>query len=117
MVNFLLNGVFWVFAIYGLIEFIKTIYYTITYTNLKQNGTYVIIATKNQEDEIEMFMRSIVFRILYGKENNIKNIIAVDLNSKDKTKEIVEKMSKDYSIIKVSNWKNCKELLDNIEKT
>ena len=112
MVNFM----FWVFAIYGLIEFIKTIYYTITYTNLKSDGIYFIIATKNQEDKIEMFIRTILFRILYGKENNIKNIILTDLNSEDNTKKIVENMKKDYSIIKTMNWKNCKELIDNIEK-
>ena len=112
MVNFLL----WVFAIYGFIEFIKTIYYTITYTNLKSDGIYFIIATKNQEDKIEMFVRSILFRILYGKENNIKNIILTDLNSQDNTKKIVDNMKKDYSIIKTMSWKNCKELIDNIEK-
>ena len=112
MVNFFL----WVFAIYGVIEFIKIIYYTITYTNLKSDGIYFIIATKNQEDKIEMFIRTILFRILYGKENNIKNIILTDLNSEDNTKKILENMKKDYSIIKTMNWKNCKELIDNIEK-
>ena len=116
MVNFLLNGVFWVLALYGLIEIIKTIYYTITYTNLKSDGIYFIIAAKNQEEQIEMFMRSTIFRILYGKENNIKNVIVTDLNSKDKTKQILENMSKDNNIIKLINWKNCKELIDNIEK-
>ena len=116
MVNFLLSGFFWVFFLYGLIEFIKTIYYTIYYTNLRSDGIYFIIATKNQEDKIEMFLRSIVFRILYGKENSIKNIIVTDLESKDNTKKIVENLNKEYPIIKPLSWKNCKELIDNIEK-
>ncbi len=114
MVNFLCNGLFWILAIYGLIEIVKTIYYTITYTNLKADGIYFIIAVKNQENEIEMFMRSILFRMLYGKENSVKNVFITDLNSKDKTKQILENLSKDYGIIKILNWKNCKEIIDAI---
>ena len=49
------------------------------------------------------------------KEENIKNIIAVDLNSTDETKKILEKLSNEYENIKVSNWKECKELFDNID--
>ena len=116
MVNFCLIGIFWVFAIYGVIEFIKTIYYTVCYTNLKSDGIYYIIATKNQEDKIEMFLRTLVFRILYGKENSIKNIIVTDLDSKDNTKKIIDNLQKEYPIIKQISWKNCKDLIDNIDR-
>ncbi len=116
MVNFLLSGFFWVFFLYGLIEFIKSIYYTITYTNLRSDGIYFIIAAKNQENNIEMFLRSIVFRIIYGKESSIKNIIVTDLDSKDNTKKIIENLSKEYPDIKTISWKNAKDLIDNIEK-
>ena len=114
MADFIINGIIWTLAIYGLIEIIKEVVYILSYTELKSDGIYVIIAVKNQENIIEGFMRTILFRIIYGKEENIKNIIAVDLNSKDKTLEILQKLSKDNEFLKISDWKECKELLDNI---
>ena len=89
MLDFIFNAIIWVLALYGLIEVIKTIIYTYTYTNLNPNGIYVIIAVKNQADKIEGFLRALLFRVIYGKEENIKNVIAVDLNSKDETKKII----------------------------
>ena len=44
----------------------------------------------------------------------VKNIIAVDLNSTDETKQILEKLSNEYENIKVANWKECKDIIDNI---
>jgi len=113
--NFIINGVIWTLALYGLIEIIREIVYICSYTKLKSDGIYVIIAAKNQENTIEAFMRTILFRIIYGKEESIKDIIAVDLDSNDKTLEILQKLSKDYSCIKISDWRECKELLDNID--
>ncbi len=112
----LLNGILWVLALYGLFELVKTIIYTYTYTNLKADGIYVIIAAKNQENKIEGFLRSFLFRLLYGKEENIKDVIVVDLNSTDETKEILNKLGHDYKSIKVSNWRDCKEILDSIDE-
>jgi len=50
-----------------------------------------------------------------GKEENVKDVIVVDLNSTDETKEILEKLSDDYDNIKLSNWRECKEILDNVD--
>ena len=113
MLNYILNGILWVLALYGLFEIIKTIIYTYTYTNLKADGIYVIIAAKNQAGKIEGFLRSLLFRIIYGKEENIK---VVDLNSTDETEKILEKLSDDYDEIKIANWKECKELIDSIDE-
>ena len=117
MENFIINSVLWTFALYGLFELIRQIIYMITYTNMKADGIYIIIAVKNQEERIEGFLRSVLFKILYGKEENIKDIIVTDLNSTDKTKEIVNKMSTDYECVKIINWKECKQLIDNIDET
>ena len=38
-----------------------------------------------------------------------------DLNSTDNTKEIAKKLSKDYDILKVTSWKECKDVIDNID--
>ena len=113
--EFLLNTIFWTLALYGLFEIIKNIIYITTYTKLKSDGIYVIVAVKNQENKIEGFLRSLIFKILYGKEENIKNIIVADLKSEDKTKEIVKKLSKEYENIKILNWNECEELMENID--
>ena len=115
MLDFMFKGIVWVLALYGLIEIIKTIIYTYTYTNLRPNGIYIIVAVKNQANRIEGFIRTTLFRIIYGKEENIKNIIAVDLNSTDETKQILEKLSSEYENIKISNWKECREIFDSID--
>ena len=114
MGEFIINSILWTLALYGLFEIIKQIIYMYTYTNLKADGIYVIIAVKNQEEKIEGFLRSTLFKIFYGKEETIKNIIVADLNSTDKTKEIVDKISEDYECIKTTNCKECKEIIDNI---
>ena len=116
MLEFVLNTIFWTLAIYGLFEIIKNIIYINKYTKFKSEGIYVIIAVKNQEEKIEGFLRSILFKILYGREEYLKNIIVADLNSGDNTKEIAKKLSKDYEILKVTNWKECKNIIDNVDE-
>ena len=116
MLEFLFNTIFWKLAFYGLFELIKNIIYISTYTKFKTDGIYLILAVKNQEDRLEGFLRSMVFKILYGKEEYIKNIIVADLKSEDKTKEIAKKLEKDYEMIKVLNWKECKEIIDNVDE-
>lgn len=113
--EFLLNTIFWTLAIYGLFEIIKNIIYINTYTKFKSDGIYLIIAVKNQEEKIEGFLRSILFKILYGREEYLKNIIIADLKSLDNTKEIAKKLSKEYECLKVLNWKECKDIIDNVD--
>ena len=116
MVEFIFHTIFWTLALYGLFEIIKNIIYLYTYTNLKSNGIYVIIAIKNQEDKIEGFLRSILFKILYGREEYLKNIIVADLESTDNSKEIAKKMSEEYEILKVTSWRECKDIMDNVNE-
>ena len=106
--------IIWTLALYGLFEIIKNIIYICTYTHLNSNGMYFIIAVKNQEDKIECFLRNLIFRIVYGKEE-INNMLDVDLNSKDNTKKIVENLSKEYEQIYLLSWKECNEVIENIE--
>ena len=114
--EFVLNTIFWTLAFYGLYELIKNILYISEYTKFKAKVIYLIIAVKNQEDKIEGFLRSSLFKILYGKEEYIKNIIVADLKSDDKTKEIAKKMSEDYEQLKVISWKECKDIIDNLDQ-
>jgi len=116
MTDIILNGILWTLALYGLIEIIKAIYYIVTYTELKSDGIYLIVAVKNSEDKIEGFLRSTLFRLIYGKEETIKNVIIADLDSTDNTMEILTRMQKDYDSIKLTSWKECKDVIENIDK-
>ena len=55
--------------------------------------------------------------ITSGKDEYLKNIIVADLKSTDKTKEIVKKLSEEYQTIKPLSWKECKDIMDNIDDT
>ena len=75
-----INIIVWTLAFYGLFEIIKSIIYICSCTKLNTDGIYFIIAVKNQENYIETFLRNIMFKIIYGREEKVKNIIIVDLN-------------------------------------
>ena len=117
MENFIINSILWTLALYGLFELVKQTINMIEYTNLRADGIYVIIGVKNQEEKVEGFLRSSIFKILYGKEDFIKDIIITDLGSTDKTKDIINKISFEYDCVKIANWKDCKEIIDNIQDT
>ncbi len=116
MLEFAMNTIFWTLAIYGLLEIIKNILYISTYTKMKADGIYIIIAVKNQEEKIEGFLRAMLFKILYGREETFKNIIVADLESTDNTKQIAKTLAKDYQVLKVTSWKECKEVMDNVDQ-
>lgn len=115
MGDFIFNTILWTLALYGLFEIIKTIINIYTYTNLKSDGIYVIIAVKNQQNKIEGFLRSFLFRIIYGKQENITDVIVTDLDSSDETIEILNNLQKEYEGLKVTNWRECKEVIESIK--
>lgn len=117
MLEFVMSTIFWTLAIYGLFEIVKNIIYISTYTKFKSDGIYLIIAVKNQEERIEGFLRSSLFKILYGREDYLKNIMVADLKSTDKTKEIAKRISEEYECLKVISWKECKDIIDNVDES
>jgi len=70
---------------------------------------------KNQENRIDGILRSILFKIMYGKEDSIKRIILTDLDSKDNTLKSLKKFKKDNKYVKVCTWKECKDIIDTID--
>ena len=113
MVHFILYAFLWTFALYGLFTFIETVVNYFKFNEMDRDGTYLMIITKNSEDYIEGYLRSTIFRILYGKEEFTKKIIIVDLDSNDNTREIIEKMELDYDFVKVLDWCECKDFIEN----
>lgn len=78
-------------------------------------GIYIIIAVKNQEKRIEGVLRSILFKIMYGKEDIIKKVILTDLDSKDNTFKTLKNFKKENNYVNVSTWKDCKDIMDTID--
>lgn len=117
MLDTLLNTLVYILAIYGMIEIIKTIYYIMECTNLREDGIYIIIATKNQANKIEGLLRSILFKIMYGKENEIKKVILTDLSSKDDTLKKLKKFKEENEYVMVSTWRKCKDIIDMIDES
>lgn len=115
MTTFLWNAILWILALYGLFEIIKTIFWICTYSSQKADGIYVIFAVKNQEEKLEGFIRTFLFRLLYGKEENIKEIMIADLDSTDHTYEVATKLEAEYDNISIRKWRECKEILDEID--
>ena len=117
MIDIILNTLVYILAIYGLIEIIKTVIYIMEFTNLNENGIYIIIGVKNQEKQIGGILRQILFKIMYGKEENIKKVILADLDSSDKTMQKLETFKKDSRDIKVTTWRECKNIMDMIDES
>lgn len=115
MFEFIFNCILWTLALYGLIDIFKICKDFFLHRRIESNGIFVIVAAKNQELQIEGFLRSVIFKILYGKEEYLKSIIVTDLNSEDNTKSILEKFSQDYQEIKLVDWEDCKKNLDSLE--
>ena len=110
MLNYIIKCFLWIFAIYGIFEIVKNIIYIHTCNNIKSNGIHLVVGVRNQENSIEAFLRTLNFRILYGKENSIEDILVIDLNSTDNTKSIVEKLSLDLPNVVSLDWNEFEEL-------
>ena len=71
---------------------------------------------KNQEKQIEGVLRSILFKIMYGKEECIKKVILADLDSSDKTMQKLKEFRKENEYVEVSSWKQCKDIIDLVDE-
>ncbi|MDO5557083.1 MAG: hypothetical protein Q4G05_02410 [Clostridia bacterium] len=115
MIEFIWSIIFWVCFLYGLIEIVKGVFFSI-YTKSKNQGIHIIIAVKNQENKIEGFFRNVMFNFLYKKEESIDKVLVVDLGSTDDTQKILRKLQEEYNNLLLLNWRECKEYIERIEK-
>ena len=58
----------------------------------------------------------VLARCLDSIADLMDEIIIVDTGSSDNTKEIAKRLSKDYDILKVTSWKECKDVIDNVDE-
>ena len=82
---------------------------------IDESGIYLIIAVKDKENEIKQFLEALLFRIIYGKEEYITQIIVTDLESKDKTKEKIKSVVEKNEQLELLNWDECKNKIESIK--
>lgn len=100
MLVFMIQIIIWTLILYTIYEIARIIICYFEIPSKNQKDTYIMVV-KNSEEYIEGFLRSLIFKILYGKEKQIKQILIIDLDSKDKTIDIVNRMMMDYGYIKL----------------
>lgn len=110
MADFVFTSILWILALYGLFEIIKNIIYIHKIPSISFDSTSFIITVHNQENSIECFLKLFIYKILYYNIN-LPEIIIVDLNSTDKTLDILNKFSQDFSFIKVLTFEEYKDIL------
>lgn len=110
MMDFILTSILWILALYGLTEIIKTIIHVHKYPKISFDGTSFILTVKNQENNIEYFLRLFIYKILYYNLS-IPKIIIVDLDSTDNTLGILRKFAEDFYFINVLTFDEYKSLL------
>jgi len=112
----IIQVIIWILALYGLIEIvIETYRACFVLNNVKD--MYILVAVKNQEEYIEGIVRSIVFKNLYDRNDEIfNNIIIADMGSTDNTVHILKKLCGEYEFLKVINCNESDQLMKEILK-
>ncbi len=110
MVDFIFTSIIWILALYGLFEIIKTIIHIHKYPAVSFNETSFIITVHNQENNIEYFLKLLIYKTLYYNFN-IPEIIIVDLNSTDNTLNILNNFAKDFSFITILTLDEYRDIL------
>ena len=90
---------FWFFAIIGFCEIVRRIIFCF-FEQKEKKEMYVILTVKNEEENIEDIVRSIVWK--YSSQKNFEplpHIIVVDLGSTDATFDILEKLTDEYPFL------------------
>lgn len=108
MANFIMNIIIWTFALFGFFKIIEEAFYK------SRKNTYMIVklGKKEDENEIEEILNSLVFKILYNKKDNINQILIMDLDSNTTTKATLNKIEKKYKCVKLIDWESCKDIVD-----
>lgn len=110
MLDFILTSILWILALYGLFEIIKTIIHIRKYPKISFTGTSFVITVHNQENNIEYFLRLLIYQMLYYNLS-IPEVIVVDLDSTDNTLDILHAFAKDFNFITVLSLEEYTSLL------
>ena len=107
MLEVIVYGLIWCFAIYGILVMIQEITRKSTYKKVEEN-IKLIMTVKDVEDGIENYVRELSF----GR-NFYNNLVIIDLDSKDETLCILKELEKENINMKILNSREGKEYLQN----
>lgn len=105
MFKFVLEILFWSLCIYGIMNLIKDIFDNNTYNKISHK-VKIILTVKDVEEGIENYIRELNL----GK-NFYNNLVVIDLDSQDRTVDILKEMQKDCINIKILSKEEGKEYL------
>ena len=106
MIRFFLEIIFWSMFFYGILSLIKDVFEANTYNKISHK-LKLILTVKDVEEGIENYIRELNF----GK-NFYNNLVVIDLDSKDKTREILQGLQEECLNIKVLSKEEGKQYLE-----
>ena len=95
----------WTLALYGIWEIINKCLKNVLYN--KKKDAYMIVTVRNGEKYIEEIIRSTV----WNKKEYLNQVLIVDLDSKDDTRNIIKRFVDKDEYIKLVNWDECKKII------
>lgn len=107
MLEIIVYGFIWCFAIYGILVMIQEITRKSTYRKIEEN-VKLIMTVKDAEDGIENYVRE-----LSMGRNFYNNLVIIDLNSKDETLSILKELEKENMNLKILTESEGKTYLEN----
>ncbi len=108
MLEIIVYGIVWCFAVYGILVMIQEIIRNNTYHKVEEN-IKLIMTVKNVEDGIENYVRELSF----GR-NFYNNLIVIDLESEDDTICVLKELEKENINMKILNKEEGKKYLENL---
>lgn len=105
MLETVIYGLIWCFAVYGILVMLQEIVRNSTYQKIEEN-VKLIMTVKNVENGIENYIRELNM----GK-NFYNNLVVIDLDSDDDTLCILKELEKENINLKILNSSEGKEYL------
>lgn len=106
MLEIIVYGFIWCFAIYGILVMIQEITRKSTYKKIEEN-VKLIMTVKDAEDGIENYIRE-----LSMGRNFYNNLVIIDLNSTDDTLSILKELEKENMNLKILTEQEGKNYLE-----
>ncbi|MCL2839124.1 MAG: hypothetical protein FWE04_08745 [Oscillospiraceae bacterium] len=102
IIQILLISIFTFLAFYGLLHIVMEIVSGVSRRNKDDLcRAYTVITVKDRESSVEGIIRAAAWRQLrLANRGNVPEIYAVDLDSTDKTYEILQKLALEYDFLK-----------------
>lgn len=108
MLQTIVYGFIWCFAVYGILVMIQEIMRSTSYKKIEEN-VKLVITVKDVEEGIENYIREILC------ERNLYNdLIIIDLDSNDDTFCILKELEKENENLKVLNKREGADYLHNL---